>query len=218
MRKVTNFVAILLPVMMTGVLVTGFAQGQTAAGGANMKIGFVSSYDVLYGTDEGKQALDKLNGVMQDKQKQFDTQKAELDKLKDEFAQKERNLNPSTAAEMRTQIGDKEKALTRFQEDAQTEINHRRDELLSAISEKIQAIISDYAQQNNFGAILMRDPQVVTYIAPAMDVTPDIIKVYNQKHPAAAGTTSAAPATAAPATAAPARPTPATPSPTAPKP
>jgi Skp family chaperone for outer membrane proteins len=204
--------------MMTGVLVTGFAQGQTAAGGANMKIGFVSSYDVLYGTDEGKQALDKLNTVMQDKQKQFDTQKAELDKLKDEFAQKERNLNPSTAAEMRTQIGDKEKALTRFQEDAQTEINHRRDELLSSISEKIQAIISDYAQQNNFGAILMRDPQVVTYIAPAMDVTPDIIKVYNQKHPAAAGTTSAAPATAAPATGAPARPAPATPSPTAPKP
>ena len=208
MRKVTTFAAILLPAIMAGFVLTGFAQGQTATGAANMKIGFVSSYDVLYGTDEGKQALDKLNGVMQDKQKQFDAQKAELDKLKDEFAQKERNLNPSTAAEMRTQIGDKEKALTRFQEDAQTEINHSRDELLSSISEKIQAIISDYAQQNNFGAILMRDPQVVTYIAPAMDVTPDIIKVYNQKHPAAAGagTTTSAPATAAPARPAPAAP------------
>lgn len=209
MRKVTIFATILLPVMMAGFVLTGLAQGQTAAGAANMKIGFVSSYDVLYGTEEGKQALDKLNVVMQDKQKQFDSQKTELDKLKTEFTQKERTLNPATAAEMRSQIDQREKALTRFQEDAQTEINHQRDELLSTISEKIQAIIGDYARQNNFGAILMRDPQIVTFLAPAMDVTPDIIKVYNQKHPAAAaGATPAAPATAAPATPAPATPQP----------
>ncbi|GEM_PF-530484 len=206
MRKVTIFATILLPVMVTGFVLTGLAQGQPAAGGANMKIGFVSSYDVLYGTDEGKQALDKLNVVMQDKQKQFDTQKADLDKLKNEFTQKERTLNPATATEMRSQIDTREKALTRFQEDAQSEINRQRDELLSSISEKIQAIIGDYAKQNNFGAIFMRDPQIVTFIAPAMDVTPDIIKVYNQKHPAAAaaGTTSATPATPTPAAAAPA--------------
>ncbi len=162
-----------------------------------MKIGFVNSMEVLYGTDEGKQALDKLNKMMQEKQGQFDTQKNELDKLKDDLAQKERNLNPQTRQEMATSIAEKEKALTRFQEDAQAEITRRRDEIMGTIGEKAMKIISDYAEKNSFGAIFVKDQQIVTYVAAALDVTPEIIKAYNQANPAAAApaaTSSAAPA------------------------
>lgn len=201
MRKLIAFVTVLLP-----MLTFGLAQ-QPAASPAPTKIGFVSSMDVLYGTDEGKVALDGLNRLMQEKQGQFDTRKNELDKLRDDLAQKERNLNPQTRQEMAGSITEKEKALTRFQEDAQQEITRRRDEVMGVIGEKAMKIITDYAEKNGFGAIFVKDQQIVTYVATGLDVTPDIIKAYNTAHPAAAAPAAAppaAPAGAPPAAAKPA--------------
>jgi Skp family chaperone for outer membrane proteins len=198
MRKLIALITVLLP-----TLTFTLAQQQPAASAAApTKIGFVNSIEVLYGTEEGKQALDKLNKLMQEKQGQFDAQKNELDKLKEDLAQKERNLNPQTRQEMANAIAEKEKALTRFQEDAQSEITRRRDEVMGTIGEKAMKIISDYAEKNSYGAIFVKDQQIVTYVASALDVTPDIIKAYNEQHPAPAvpaATSSAAPGGAQPA-------------------
>jgi len=198
MRKLLALVTIFLPTLT-------FALAQQPAGGAAAaptKIGFVNSMEVLYGTEEGKAAIDRLNKLMQEKQDQFNTQKGALDKLKDDLAQKERNLNPQTRQEMASSISEKEKALTRFQEDAQAEITRRRDEVMGTIGDKAMKIINDYAEKNGFGAIFVRDPQIVTYVATPIDITPEIIKAYNVAHPAAAApaaTSSAAPAGAQPA-------------------
>jgi len=198
MRKLLALVTIFLPTLT-------FALAQQPAGGAAAaptKIGFVNSMEVLYGTEEGKAAIDRLNKLMQEKQDQFNTQKGALDKLKDDLAQKERNLNPQTRQEMASSISEKEKALTRFQEDAQAEITRRRDEVMGTIGDKAMKIINDYAEKNGFGAIFVRDPQIVTYVATPIDITPEIIKAYNVAYPAAAApaaTSSAAPAGAQPA-------------------
>jgi Skp family chaperone for outer membrane proteins len=174
MRKIIALATVLLP-MLTIVV----------AQQAPVKIGFVNSYDVLYGTEEGKQALDRLNKLMNDKQQQFDTQKAELDKLSADLEQKRMNLNVETRGEMERTVQEKQKGLTRFQEDAQAEITRRRDEFLGVISEKASKVIEDYAQQNNFGAVFLRDQQQA-YVAAGLDITPEIIKAYNAAHPVAA--------------------------------
>ncbi|MFB3904307.1 MAG: OmpH family outer membrane protein [Acidobacteriota bacterium] len=192
MRKLIALITVLLPALT-------FCLAQQPAGApVPSKIGFVNSMDVLYGTEEGKQALDRLNKLMQEKQAQFETQKNELDKLRDDLAQKERNLNPQTRQEMANTIAEKEKALTRFQEDAQGEITRRRDEVMGSIGEKAMKIISDYAEKNGFGAIFVKDQQIVTYVAAALDVTPEIIKAYNQQHPVAAAPAATSSATPAP--------------------
>lgn len=188
MRKTIALIATFLPLMTFT-----FAQ-QAAAPAAVQKIGFVNSYEVLYGTDEGKLALEKLNKLMEGKQQLFNSQKADLDKLKADFEQKQMNLNAATRQEMAATIAEKEKALTRFQEDAQGEITKNRDELLAQISEKASKIINDYAQKNSFGAVFLRDPQIVTFVAAPLDITPEVIKLYNQQHPASgAASTPATP-------------------------
>jgi outer membrane protein len=190
MRRNTGFAFMSAAVVAFACI--GSAWAQTSPVGA--KIGFVSSYDVLYNTDEGKQALDKLNRLMQEKQQAFDSKKANLDKLQLDFQAKQGSLNAETRNEMARTIEEQQKELTRFQEDAQAEITRKRDEYLGVISDKAQKIIADYAEKNSFGAIFLRDPQFVAFIAPAMDVTQEIIKLYNQQHAAPA----AAPAPAAP--------------------
>ena len=49
---------------------------------------------------------------------------------------------------MANTIAEKDKALTRFQEDAQAEITRRRDEVMGTIGERRSKIINDYAEKN----------------------------------------------------------------------
>jgi len=180
-----------------------FAQQPAGAGAvAPTKIGFVDSMQFLASTAEGKAALESLQKLMQEKEQQYGTQKQELDKLKTDLAQKERSLNPQTRQEMVNVIAEKEKSLIRFQEDAQGEITRRRDEVMSAISDKAMKVINEYAEKNGFGAIFVRDPQIVSYVAPAVDITEEIVKAYDAANPAAApaaSSSSAAPAATQPA-------------------
>ena len=58
--------------------------------------------------------------------------------------------------------------------------------------EKIQAIIEAYAQEQSYSVIFMRD-QTQAYVSPALDVTQEIVRIYNERN------STGAPAAATPA-------------------
>jgi outer membrane protein len=159
---------------------------------APTKMAFVNSYEVLNGTEEGQRGLERLNDLMQEKQKDFDTQRSELDKLREQFAAQERTLNPETRNEMQRSMEERDRRLARFQEDAQMEINRQRDELLGRVSERAQEIINDYAEKNGFGVVFLYDPRMLAFLSPALDITDEIIRLYNAG--AASASAPAAPA------------------------
>jgi Skp family chaperone for outer membrane proteins len=103
-------------------------------------------------------------------------------------------LNPDTAAEMELEITTKDRDLRRLQEDAEIDLNRRQSELLNRMSEKIQALIAEYAEQNGIGVVFLQNPSL-PYFAPALDITAQIIKIYDEKNPLG----GAQPAAAAPA-------------------
>jgi outer membrane protein len=198
MRKLILLATLFALVLSASALM---AQGQAANQTTATKMAFVNSYEVLNGTEEGRQGLERLNNLMQQKQEDFNTQKSELDKLREQFAAQERTLNPETRSEMQRSMEERDRRLARFQEDAQMEINRERDELLGRVSEKAQEIINDYAQKNGFGVVFLYDPRMLAFLSPALDITEEVIKLYN------AGAASAS-APAAPPAAPPATPTP----------
>lgn len=212
MRKSFTVTTLFALVITLAFAATGLAQANSdnqptvATGG--LKIGFVNTLEVLYGTEEGKQQIGKIEQYMGDKQKEGDVKTSELEKLKEQFASQQRTLNPETRAEMQREIEERDRQLKRFQEDTQLDINRRRDELLGKMSEKIQGIIDEHASKNGFGAVFLRDQSQV-YVSAALDITGEIIKIYNEKYPV----TGAQPAATQPAS-----PPPTTSTPPAPKP
>ncbi|MGH9340131.1 MAG: OmpH family outer membrane protein [Acidobacteriota bacterium] len=170
---------------LTLAVVTGLAQDVAptpASPNTSVKIGFINSTEVFYGTAEGKRAMDGLNQFAADRQQQVQTERQELGRLQQEFAGQ---LNPETRAEMQRTIEAKQITLKRLQEDVQSEYNRRQNEILADMSGKVQGIIDEYAKEHNFTAIFYRDATQV-YIDPATDITMEIIEIYNQRHPAAA--------------------------------
>ena len=172
-----GIVAALVGLFVLGALVT-------ASLGQNVKIGFVNTLEVLYGTDEGKIELEKLNQFGTQKQNELAAEGSTLQKLQEQYAAQQTSLNALTRAEMEREIQDRDLSLKRLQEDIQLEFNELQNELLERMSGKIQEIINEYAPQNGLGVIFLRN-EAQTFVDGSLDVSEDIVRIYNERYPVA---------------------------------
>jgi len=166
---------------------------QSAAGGGT-RVGVINVQLALASTQEGRKALEDLRA-------QFAPREAELQKLADEIRDvdsqlraQERTLSEDARATLVRQLDQKRKQYQRQQQDLQDEVEVARNETINRIGQKMQAIVTRYAQENNLGVLL--DGQVVVFAIPSVDITEPIVKLYDQTHPvqSAAKTEGAAPA------------------------
>ncbi len=171
-----------------GLLFGGATQG---AAPASSKIAFVNTTAILQGTAEGKKELTALEAYVNERQQALEAEQTKLQELRRQYDSQSRMLNPDTAAEMQRSITEKDRTVRRAQEDLEMDINRRRNEVLTRMSEKIQAVIAEYAETNGYGAVFMETP-TLPFFSPALDITADIIKLYDQKNPVAAAASAPA--------------------------
>lgn len=172
------------------VMLTTGAVAQEA-GQAGTKFAFVNTLAILQGTAEGRQQLQAIEAFKNEKQQAIQTQSEELQALRQQYESQSRMLNPDTAAEMEREIATKDRQLRRLQEDAEIDLNRRQNELLTRMSEKIQVLIADYAQQKGIGVVFLQNPSL-PYFSPSLDITAEIIKIYDEKNPVTGGAEPAA--------------------------
>jgi Skp family chaperone for outer membrane proteins len=104
----------------------------------------------------------------------------------------------------------KQKVLKRTTEDAQADFDTDRGEMFRRIGQKMVKVINDYAQQNGFSLIIGSDQVPIYYAAKEVELTAEIVRLYDAANPSDA-MTSGGPATpaahsVAPSTAKPAKP------------
>jgi len=190
--RYTLTILILLFVISGGAVL---AQAQTIPE-ISTKIAFINSTAILQGTAEGKKELGTLEAYIAERRTKLETEGRELEQIKQQYNSQSRMLNPATAAEMQQTITDKERSITRLQEDMELEVTNRRNSVLNVISTKIQVVVTEYAQTNGYGVVFLENPNLPFY-SPALDITASIIQAYDQKHPVEGA--AAQPATATPA-------------------
>lgn len=161
-------------------------------GSIDAKIGFVNGLDVLYGTQLGQQEIAKVQVQMEEKQKEYDARRMELEQLRERFETQQLTLNARTRAQMQRDIEMNDRELRRFQEDTQVEITRRRDEIFANENGKIQNLISEYADENEFSVIFLRNETQI-YVDPSLDISPDIIRLYDERFPVMSAATTDSP-------------------------
>ncbi|HUP03106.1 MAG TPA: OmpH family outer membrane protein [Bryobacteraceae bacterium] len=165
------------------------------------KVGIINAAEALSATKEGQKAADEL-------QKNFVApRKAELDKLQESIqtnTTKLRNGSATMSADaqraLQNQIDADNKSFTRKQEDAQQEVQDQEGKIMQELGAKMMTVLEKYAADNGFAVILDVGNQQtpVLWAAPGLDVTADIVKLYDEKYPATATAAPAAPAAKAP--------------------
>lgn len=189
-----RFAAVVVWVAMMGAGIR--AQAPAAAPkAAPTKIGVVDVVRALSDTQEGKKEFAVIQEWANKENEALQKMQGDYSALRDQYMQQQLRMAPDARAEMERRIQDSETRLTRRQEDLNQELNQKRQDLLGRMGTKLGVVVQEYAQQNNYLAVLVAQEGMFAYVAPAGDLTEEVRKLYDARYPVKA---AAAPAPAKP--------------------
>jgi outer membrane protein len=208
----------LIPGFVAGWLLIGSiaAQAQDKAG----KLAIINIQVAISQSNDGQKAANEIQTRFAPRRQALDKAQQEINTLQDQLKNQEKTLSDDARAKLLRNIDDKTRVFNRDNEDASNELQSAEQDAINEIGQKMMNVLSEYARKNGFTMVLdVSSPQTpVLYADASIDITKDIVDLYNQASakPAAPAAGAAAPA-AAPAAAAPAATTP-KPAATTPKP
>jgi outer membrane protein len=169
---------------------------------ASTKVGVINIQAALVGTKDGQKAAAELDARRAPKQKELEAKQNQIAQLREQLNKGSNTMAPDQRERLMREIDQRTKSLNRDVEDAQADMDQEQQKILQDLGQKMMTIIDKYARDNGFHIILdISSPQTpVLFATNAVDITQEIVKLYDAQAPAAATppATSAAPPAAAP--------------------
>lgn len=201
--KIRTGVLALAAVAALNIAPAAFAQAGAAA---PSKIGVINIQIAITSTGEGKQATAELQTQFAARQSELESMNRQLEDVRNKL-RAGAMLSDEEKARLARQGDQLTRSLQRKQQDLQDDSNEAQREVVDRIGNKMLQVIDAYSKQNNYALILDNSQNsIVLNFSPMVDITQDIIRLYDQANPVKA-------ATPPPAATRPAQPKPAAPKP-----
>ncbi len=191
-----------LPVLALSAMMAANAQAPT-------KVGIINIQSAIIGTKDGQKAVQELEAKSAPKRKELEGKQGNIQSLQTKLRSSSNTASEEVRNGLARQIDTATKAYNRDLEDAQAEFDQEQQKILGEIGGKMMAVIDKYSTDNGFAVILDVSSQQtpVLFAATSVDITRDIIAMYDKNAPASAaplGIRPQGPAGAKPAAPAPA--------------
>jgi outer membrane protein len=190
------FTAILAGACVFGTA-AAWAQAAPAASAApGGKIGVINVRQAIVTTSEGKQASAELQSQFAPRQTELENLNKQINDLKQRLSAGQSTLSQEEQVRLTRQGEILARQLQRKQDEYQEDVNASQGEVIDKIGRKMIDVLDRYARENGYVAILDSSAQntPILYASNQIDVTQDIIKLYDQAYPLKAGTTPTKPA------------------------
>lgn len=190
-----NKTIVSLTAVTLGMASMAFAQ----AGAASTKVGVINIQSALIGTKDGQKAAQELDAKRAPKQKELEGKQNTINQLRDQLNKGSNTMSPDARTKLVREIDQRTTSLNRDLEDAQAEFEQDQQKILNDLGSKIMTVIDKYARDNGYTLILdVSSPQTpVLYATNQIDITQEIIKLYDAQAPTA-GAPASRPAATAP--------------------
>jgi outer membrane protein len=208
-RIVLRFAA-LSAACLVGTAAT-WAQAAPAAAAATVKtVGIINLRGAIGSTAEGKQASAELQSQFAPRSTEIDALTKQINDLQQKLQASQGKLSQEEETRLTAEGQRLTQRLDRRRNDFQEDATAAQQEVLERIGRKMVDVLDRYARENGFSVVLDTSGQnsPILYASNQVDVTQDIIRLYDQQYPVKTGAAPAA--TAKPATPKPATPPPAT--------
>ena len=164
------------------------AQGTAAAGATGNKVGVINVRQAIVATSEGKLASAEL-------QSQFAARQTELEGMNKQIADLRQRLSAGSVlsqdeqARLTRQGEVLARQLQRKQDEYQEDVNGAQSDVIDKIGRKMIEVLNRYARENGYVAVLDSSAQntPILYASDQIDVTQDIVRLYDQAYPVKAG-------------------------------
>ncbi len=193
---------------LMGLAIPLWAQSQPASGpsaaapavlpSAGTKVGILNLQLAIRNVAEGKKAAADLQSQFAPKVQQLESLRKEVEELRERLQAQERTLSDPAKADLAKQIDSKTREFNFVGEGLQKESQDAEGEVVNRIGQKMMAVIDKYSRENGYTLILDVSSQQtpVLYAASSLNITDDIIRLYDTANPV---TPTVAPAAAKPA-------------------
>jgi len=180
-----------------------WAQAPTAAGSAaSGKVGVIAIRQAIGSTAEGKLAQAELQSQLAPRQNEIEGLNKQVSDLQQRLTSSQGKLSPEEENRLRQQGQRLTQRLDRMNTEYQEDANAALGDITERIGRKMVDVLDRYARENGFVVILDSSAQntPILFASTQIDVTQDIVRLYDQAYPVkAAATTPAKPAAAKPA-------------------
>jgi outer membrane protein len=179
--KLTSLV---LPVLALSFALPAVAQ---SAG----KIGVISIQGAIVGTQDGQKAAKEIQTRFNPKKAELDRRQSEISQLQDQLNKGRNTLSEEGLQKLTREIEQKTKMLNRDSDDARAELDQEEQKTMGQLFSRIQVVIDKYAKDHGYTLILdVSSPQTpVLYRSETIDITKDIVELYDKNSSSAASAT-----------------------------
>ncbi len=186
------------------VLSTGavWAQAPAAAGSsASSKVGVISIRQAIVTTAEGKVASAELQSQFASRQNEIENLNKQISELQQRLTSSTGKLSQEEEARLRQQGQRLAQRLDRMNTEYQEDVNAAQADVIDRIGRKMVDVLDRYARENGYAVVLDSSAQStpILYASTQIDVTQDIVRLYDQAYPVKAGATAPAKPAAKPA-------------------
>ena len=179
-------------------LVLGVSWGAYAQAAGPTRVGIIHIQNAIISTKDGQKAAKDLQDKFAPTRTRLEKKQADLEADRAKLNQGSNAMSAEQKEKLMRDIDQKTKALNRDTEDAQAELDQETGKIMQELGQRIYAVIDKYAKDKGYSLILDVSSQQtpVLFASNDIDITSDIVKLYDQNAPAAG--TSIGPAMHAP--------------------
>ena len=152
---------------------------------ADSKLGYVDLQRALNEVDEGKAAKALLKKDFDEKQKQLDAKKAEFDKLQADLEKQAVVMADAAKKEKAQELDRRARELQGLFVQLQKDLSEREREATKGIFDRMAVIVREIAEADGITMVFEKGAGLV-YAPPELDLTNELIRKYNARHPGGA--------------------------------
>jgi outer membrane protein len=161
------------------------------------KIATIDMQAALLNTKDGQKAVADLKAKFTPKEQEFQKRQSDLQAKQDQYRKTENTISEEAKATLARDIDTMTKALQRDTDDVRQDIDQEQQRVLNDLGQKMMQVLQKYSTDKQLSVVLdtSGQPNNVLFASNTIDITRDIIALYDAAAPV---TPSALPSAAAP--------------------
>lgn len=162
------------------------------------KVGVIDMQSALLGTKDGQKAAAELKAKFTPKEMDLQKKQNDLQSKQDELRKTENTASDEKKAALQRDIDALTRTLQRDSEDARQDLDQEQQKILNDLGQKMMQVIQKYAADKQLTMIfdVSGQPNNLIYASNSLDITRDVVALYDSAAPT---TPPAPPAAKAPA-------------------
>ena len=143
---------------------------------AGLKVAVINTEQILLESVAGKKAVADLKKVQDQKEAELNAKQEEIKTLQAKIDAGRLSLAQDKLADLEKQLEDKVISARRLQDDANRDLNKRKDDVLGGIDQRVMPVINQLGKEMGFTLIFRKFESGLIYADEAIDITPLVIQ------------------------------------------